>query len=199
MSQVSLHSVFAPGKPEELTIATIRAGIVCHENIGHIISLYQCALYLHATFDPKTFSIEEVQRCYDIYRLAIAKATDHEYMNATRLDVYWNNPYPAGHLYGTVCRSRSDIAKSMLKMPMIRFPCYNVDYQGRPGWPEDTKKFPAFTLEELLKDDHKYEIFKAFWRSAPGFQETFDAINDSFPARPPRDIVYLIIHLACKL
>lgn len=191
-SHVSLLTAFEPGLPEDFVVTTIQGEKVVTEALGDLICPYRCSLYLHATFAPRVFTTEEVNRCVDIYRLVLRKATDYEHMNDARLDVYWNQPYPKGSYYGKVCRRRRVIADSMLYMRKVLLPCYDIDRQEEDGWEEGSENYPAFTLKELIEDDAKYQQFLAFWTNAQGFEDTCAAIRTACPSLP-RDVINHIL------
>lgn len=205
-STPALVSPFTPGTPNDFVVyhltyhRVIRREVMHHvtghsvirEALGDLVCHYRCALYLHATFAPRMFSVAEVDRCVHIYRLVLRKATDYEHINDAKVDVYWNQPYPKGCNYGTSMRSRRVIARSLLYMPKVRIPCYDVDRQEEEGWSDANVNYPAFTLKELLEDDTKYEVFLHFWNSVPGFEDVFQALRDVCP-QLPRDIVHMIM------
>ena len=97
-AHVSLITAHEPGLPEDFVVTTIQRDQVVTETLGDLICPYRCSLYLHATFAPCVFTTEEVDRCVEIFQLVLRKATDYDFMNDSRVDVFWAGASrPHGH------------------------------------------------------------------------------------------------------
>ena len=172
---------------------------VVKEEIGDILCLRNCCLYLHITFSDRDFTRAEVERCFSIFVLLTQKATHTECMDDKgRCDVCFEDYYVEA---GFFTDKRRNVVKFMLQAETLMIACYNINEQGHDDWKCSSKwsierkktdpvaiKYPTFTLMELLENDWAYDVFVRFWTSV----RDHESCRRAFPPYIPKDIVNYI-------
>ena len=172
---------------------------VVREDVGYLLNLRSCENYLQITYPYKKFTSQDIQRCYDIFLLALQKTTHVERMTENRTDICYNKYYINS---GTFRESRKSVLKVMFRSSLLLFCCYDVDDDVDDDddcidktWPHSRgstiTEFPSFTLKELLENDEKYKIFRQFWNGLPDFVSSYKIFRNYFHL--PHDVINLIM------
>lgn len=203
------HTRYEEGTSDDLEFCYLMLNkkevCVVREKMGYLLSMKHCASYLHTNFPRKTFTHEDVLRCYKIFCITVRKANHVEWMNEYRTDVCFDDGCDIikSGLFGCYRTKRSIQLFHMLKSQTLAFPCYGIgsgqeeeDWEGVLDWDIEKKrnaKYPIFTLNELLENDWAYEIFCKYWDSIPDHQDVRDTLTEVImPIRLPKDIVDII-------
>lgn len=171
---------------------------VVTEDLGHILSLRNCSLYLHMTFPNRDFSDAEIRKCFDIFLLIAQKAGGYECINDMRTDFFYDvNKYSIPGLF-TI--KRKTILEDLFQGRYLIFLSYDPIKQEDKEWIDlnDVKnklehpkilEYPTFSLKELLQCEKSYKIFLDFWANLPDHEQ----VRDIFRALGlPRDIINYI-------
>lgn len=175
---------------------------VITEELGDLLSLRRCSMYLHFMFPDEDFSDNNIKRCFEIILIVLNKASHVEQMDTNILDCCYNYWFIN---HGVMTDKRKDILDLIFSNKTINIPLYNVDEQVNNDWIQTTElsfeeklsyissndnnpdqdqshlKYMTFTLKEMLECDQAYNLFIERWSKFPSHQEVRDALISAFP------------------
>ena len=162
---------------------------VKREKLGDKLNLRNCCLWLHLKNPKRNFTHSQIEMCYNIFKIILENATMTDGDPPDDLDVY----YSVWHKnVGIFMESRCSVLRGTWNVEMLNIVCYNVDDQESADFAETSKwdldkrqndsvakKYPSFTLMELLDYEWAYKMFCDFWTGLPNHQKCRDVLQEA--------------------
>lgn len=146
---------------------------VIKEEIGDILSLYRCDLYLKLFHGKYKWSIVEVSKCFNIFLTLVKRTGNWD-------EDLWYERFFTKH--GVFVENKRKIAKKFFETSDITICCYKgAQWKSTKGEP--------LSLVNILRDDDAYKMFCDFWEGIPTFSQYQNVLLPYFP----KDIVNKIL------
>ncbi|MFS8159610.1 MAG: hypothetical protein ACMG6E_05255 [Candidatus Roizmanbacteria bacterium] len=159
---IPVLTAFPKGKKDDFKIIYLRTRgyrpdapvKVVLEELGDVLSLHRCALYLAMLYPDRELTIKDVERCYYIMKLVLQKA------NSIDVDIFYETYWQR---LGTITTTKLEVLQRLFSLNHTSFSILCGDANDIDS--------VQLTLLDLLDDEEDFAYFNQYWQSVANYED----------------------------